>query len=367
MAWMRVSDTAAMYPPLLAIAEHPDADDRTVDEVFGWWTRLATLSAQHLTDYVVTFGVVLTVSGSKARADRLIALAVFAGLLTEVDLEGRRGVKLLDDPEFVHLKTADEIAWEKQRREDNGNPAITVLVRLRDGDACRYCGRVVRFTARRGKLAGTYDHRPPGEPADAERSVVSCAECNARRGNAPLEVADAAVPLLPPPSEPYFHRGTRTWLNGYTALLTENGLTPPPLVGEDVTDMKSGTELRRAPQAPAQTAQAATTRRATPAPQAAITRREDITAQAASSRRATPTEHRSDGVLTEPVKFRQVAGVRQTETPGRDGTGRVGPARVGPVLDGTARSTLPSSERSGSRRRGRRGGRNRQNQQRGTT
>ncbi|MCR6703138.1 MAG: hypothetical protein NVV66_00015 [Cellulomonas sp.] len=95
---MRVSDTAAMYPPLLTIAEHPDSDDRSVDEVFGWWTRLATLFAQHQTDYVVTFGVVLTVSGSRARADRLIALATFAGLLTEVELEGRRGVKLAGRP-----------------------------------------------------------------------------------------------------------------------------------------------------------------------------------------------------------------------------------------------------------------------------
>ncbi|MCR6703139.1 MAG: hypothetical protein NVV66_00020 [Cellulomonas sp.] len=90
---------------------------------------------------------------------------------------------------------------------------------------------------------------------------MSCAECNARRGNAPLEVADAAVPLLPPPSAPYFHRATRKWLHGYTALLGENGLTPPPLVDEDVLDMKAGTELRRASDAQAQPVQAATPRR----------------------------------------------------------------------------------------------------------
>ena len=35
MPWLKMSDTAAMHPIVLAVAEHPDADERSVDEVFG--------------------------------------------------------------------------------------------------------------------------------------------------------------------------------------------------------------------------------------------------------------------------------------------------------------------------------------------
>ncbi|EYR64668.1 hypothetical protein N866_07105 [Actinotalea ferrariae CF5-4] len=381
MAWIKVSDTAAMYPALLAVAEHDDADERSVDEVFGWWCRLAILSAQHWTDYVVTFAVVLQVSGTRARADRLIGMAQFAGLLSPVDLEGRRAVKLLDDPEFVHLKTAEEKAWEDQRKADNGNPAITVLVRHRDGDACRYCGKVVRFTARRGKLAGTYDHRPPGQPADAERSVVACSECNARRGNAPLEVADATLPLLPAPEHPYYHRTTRKWLHAYGALLAEHGLTPPPIQTEEIKDLRVGTQLQQPDPAPAGGVRPVTdpapAKDVRPAPDPApaqdvrpVTQRPADSAPAKDVRPApadAPQRHpgdrpprsarrRGERAPADPVKSGQVRGIQRTETPGRDGTGRDGPGLEGTGRAGTAAAPPgpPPPSRSRRRRRGRR-------------
>lgn len=381
MAWIKVSDTAAMYPALLAVAEHDDADERSVDEVFGWWCRLAILSAQHWTDYVVTFAVVLQVSGTRARADRLIAMAEFAGLLSPVELDGRRAVKLLDDPEFVHLKTAEEKAWEDQRKADNGNPAITVLVRWRDGDACRYCGKVVRFTARRGKLAGTYDHRPPGQPADAETSVVACAECNARRGNAPLEVADASLPLLPVPEHPYYHRTTRKWFAAYSALLTEHGLTPPPIQPEEIKDLRVGTQLQRPDTAPAMdvrpgAAQAADTapqrvrpaasadtapERARPAPDTAPHRvrpavddEQRPAGQRPRGRRRSPEER----APADPVRSGQIRGLQKSETPGRDGTGRDGPGLAGKGRAGSA-AAPPGARSSSSRQRRRRGRRGR--------
>lgn len=333
MAWIRVSDTAAFYPALLGVAEHDTADERSVNEVFGWWLRLATLSAQHLTDYVVTYAVVLQVSGTRAEADRLIALAEFAGLLATTTLDGgRRAVTLLNDPEFVHLKTSEEVAWEKKRREDNGNPGVTVLVRLRDGDACRYCGKVVNFRARTGKLAGTYDHRPPGQPADAERSVVACSSCNATRGNAPLEVADALLPLLPVPAEKYYHAGTRDWFQAYAALITEAGLTVPER-RPDQLNLRAGTVLQRPDTAPTTGVR----------PEAA----------------ATPPTSPQVTAPSEPDRTQVFSRQEARDGTGRDGTGRYGPVREGPGQAGTGRDGQVGARRRRGRR-GRRGGRSTQ-------
>ena len=41
--------------------------------------------------------------------------------------------------------------------------SIIVPVRWRDGDACRYCGKVVNWADRKGGKGGTYDHRMPGQ------------------------------------------------------------------------------------------------------------------------------------------------------------------------------------------------------------
>ncbi|MDK8351148.1 hypothetical protein QP786_04185, partial [Gleimia europaea] len=56
MAWVRVGDTAGTDPSLMAVMEHPKADERTINEAFGFVLRLATLSGAHFTDYVVDRG-----------------------------------------------------------------------------------------------------------------------------------------------------------------------------------------------------------------------------------------------------------------------------------------------------------------------
>ncbi|WP_182112902.1 hypothetical protein [Actinotalea sp. JY-7876] len=336
MAWLRLGDTAATYPALLEVAEHPEADEGSVDEVFGFFMRVAAQSAQHphATDYIVTMATARLIGGTRARTERLIALAEPSGLMTPVEVDGRRVVQLLNDPDFVHIKTAEVIAWEKQRRADNGNPAVTVLIRMRDGDACRYCGKVVNFNARTGKLAGTYDHRPPGQPASPDTSVVACSSCNSARGDRPLEVADAELPLLPAPRHPYYSRSTRKWLNGYASLLAEHGLTPPPLQDESIADLKPGTPLQRPDTAP-DGVRPGSARPADPAPQ-----------------RVRPADAPTapDRDLPGPGRTRQDAWVQPTGTPGRDGTGRVGEG-----LDGEGREAAPPP--GGRRRRGRRGGR----------
>jgi len=349
MAWLRLGDTAATYPKLLECGDHPDADDSTVNLVFGWFLRIAAEAARHphATDYIVKMATARLIGGGRAATDQLIAFAMFGGLLTVVEIDERPVLRLLNDPEFVHIKTGEVLDFEKQRRSDNGKPEITVLVRVRDGDACRYCGRVVNFLARTGKLAGTYDHRPPGQPADAERSVVACSSCNATRKDLPLDVADELVPLLDPPRRTYYSISTRKWLHGHEALLSANGLEPPALADASFRNLAPGTELQH--------------------PETAPTRVRPGVAQPATVERPAD-DGRLSGARQEPDRpgpsqtGRQGDGDRETGT-GRAGPGRDGSGRDGTGLDGTggqARSAEagPSSSRPRTRR-SRRGGRNR--------
>lgn len=370
MAWIRLGDTAATYPKLLEVDEHPDADESSVDEVFGWFIRIAAQSAQHphRTEYIVTMATARHIGRTRARTDRLIGFASFAGLLEVVEMEdGRTALKLLNDPEFVHIKTGEVLDFERQRRADNGKPEITTLVRMRDGDACRYCGRVVNFAARTGKLAGTYDHRPPGKPADAERSVVACSSCNSSRKDKPLEVADADMPLLDPPQLPYYSKDTRRWLNGHAPLLAAAGLTPPALADATFQNLTPGTVLQHADTAPERVRSAV----AQPADTAPQSVRPAIRASAAPLAGLAP-----DGLLSGPGGSRQDARVQATGSPGRDGPGRVGPGREGSgrAGPGAARSAGPavgdasplaSPRRNRRGRRGRGKGHNQPHQDRG--
>lgn len=215
MAWGRTGDTAANHPAALAVLEHDSVDDRLLNEVYGFIHRCSSQSAAHLTDYVINRGTAIQMAGM-SRAQALIEVAIFAGLLTEVEIEvngqPRKAYKIIDDPEFIHLRTREEIEFERQRKTDNANPALIVPVRLRDGDACRYCGLVVSFApgVRKGRLAGTYDHREPGKAATVDTYVVACGACNSARSDHPN--ADQTIPLLPVPIKPYYSKHTIAWI-----------------------------------------------------------------------------------------------------------------------------------------------------------
>lgn len=78
----------------------------------------------------------------------------------------------------------------------NDNELIRI-VRSRDGDNCRYCGRIVNWKDRRGAEGGTYDHvDPDAKPENVpENIVVACRACNSGKGRRTPELAGMA--LLP--------------------------------------------------------------------------------------------------------------------------------------------------------------------------
>lgn len=339
MPWLRIGDTAANHPIALAVLEASDADDRLLNEVFGFVTRCALQSTAHLTDYVISRGTAIQIGGI-SRVWALLDAAIDAGYLapTKVEVEGitRDAYKLLDDPDFIHMRTREEIEWERQRKTDNSNPALIVPVRLRDGDACRYCGLVVDFRPgqRKGRIAGTYDHREPGQAATIETYVVCCRACNAARGDSPN--ADAALPLLPEPTRPYYSAHTIEWIRT-NEWAKRNGIKPPrkgKAIAPGNPARSGATPANGSTTGPAPEVNGSTTRTSTGT----------TTAQPAPSGPAQSAQHHTGPDSPDPGKealnspntgsgrnpqIPQIDRLQDLETPGRVGSGRVGSAVAG--------------------------------------
>lgn len=227
MPWLKSGDNAATHPIVMRVAAFVMRvttkvleRDVAVNEVFGFVTRCALQSAGHTTDYVIDYGTVQMIGG--ARTDRLVELARKAGYLKPIRQGGLPAWRLVNDPDFLHMRLKEEIDWERQQRADNANPALVVPVRLRDGDACRYCGHIVNWRARKGNRNGTYDHREAGKSATVATLVVACGACNAGRRDDPN--ADERYPLRPAPSNPYYSEHSAAYLteHGHLVAHTED-------------------------------------------------------------------------------------------------------------------------------------------------
>ena len=368
MPWLRTGDTAANHPIALAVLEDPAADDRLLNEVFGFVSRCALQSTAHLTDYLVSRGTAIAMAGM-SRVNVLVDVAIDAGYFSpaEMIVDGipRPAYKLIDDPDFIHMRTREEIEWERQRQSDNSNPALVIPVRLRDGDACRYCGLVVDFRHRRGRIAGTYDHREPGREATIETYVVACKGCNSKRGNNPR--ADVETPLLPEPLKPYYSPSTIEWLKA-NDWAKRNGIKPPrkgktiepgkpaPTATQSGATPANGSTSGPAPGSETDptgeaaqpgngstTGQAGTEKGSTGARNA-----EKLVKSAQKKHTKTPPESpltSANAVSAGYLQIQQNARLSDLETSGRDGTGRDGTGRDGsPTLTATTHTThMPPS------------------------
>lgn len=260
MPWLKAGDNAATHPVVMrpiawfvGCIDQVFEGDVIVNELFGFMTRCALQSAGHTTDYMLEYGTMLMLGGT--RTDVLIKHALRAGYITKTKSR-LVTYKLIDDPEFLHIRLRAEIDWEKQQAADSSNPALTAPVRFRDGDACRYCRKIVWFKSRKGGRAGTYrrvdggqmDHRTPGAAAQSpDDLVVACGSCNPGRKDGG-EAAEPRYPLQPPPLNPFYGPETAAFLanHGYIVTATEDlepgtwlpgttpsdpatsGTTPPP-------------------------------------------------------------------------------------------------------------------------------------------
>jgi len=310
----------------MAVDGDARAEDWSLNEVAGFVFRCYLQSAGHMTDYIVDFGTVKLLGNG--RHDQLVDLAVRAGLMTLVSGSGRRRVwRLLEDPEFVHVQLRAEVEWNRQRDRDRKNPSLTLPVRRRDGDACRWCGVVVSWTARRGGRSGTYDHLHPGQPATVETYAVCCGSCNSRRKADPF--ADEKQPIRPASLSPIYSRETLRLL---LTMFRPDDLPSYTLLDPD-------------------TAAPAATRTSAPA--------------ALSGAIPGPVQPQALQDVPGSVEFPSSRQESSVETGATEaGSGRVGSgrARSGQARDGSARgrvgaeATHPTPNPGPPRRRGRRGG-----------
>jgi hypothetical protein len=216
----------------MEVAGYRGADERTVNEVAGWLFRCAFQSAAHMTDYVIDVGTAYMLGGS--RTAELTRMCVRAGLLTAAQRNGTRVYRLIADPEFIHIKLREEVEWERQQRNDTRDPALTVPVRRRDGDNCRWCGVLVQWRGRKSRRTAVLDHLVPGQAGTPETMHVACWGCNSSRKDNPQW--DDDHPLRPAPAAPRY--GVHT-----AAFLTDNGY---PTVANVTSDQARAPEAENA-------------------------------------------------------------------------------------------------------------------------
>lgn len=239
MPWIRSGDNAATYPALMRTAGDRRADERTVNEVAGFVFRCAFQSGAHMTDYVIDAGTAYMIGG--ARTDELLRLCVKSGLFEATTDRGMRSWKLLEDPEFIHIRLRKEVEWERQQRNDTRDPALKVPVLRRDGDQCRWCGVVVQWRGRTTKRTGTLDHLEPGQPGTPATMVVACKGCNSARQDNPQWQDDH--PLRAAPAAPLYGPLTAEYL-------TDNGYPTEATTGAQVAQQQAQTRRASADPAP---------------------------------------------------------------------------------------------------------------------
>lgn len=202
MSWLRLSDTVAYDPRTLAPLERDDADERLVDECFGFSARLAAECGSKETDGRASRAMALTLAGSVARMNHLMGILSDAGVWRP---HPSGGWELVSDAGYLHLRAQDEIERDRIRGRDSRDDLLTVPARLRDGDNCRYCGAAVNWSDRKSLRGATWEHvNIANQPTRLEEFVVACFGCNREPSN--------RGELLPPPKKPRYGVKTREFV-----------------------------------------------------------------------------------------------------------------------------------------------------------
>ena len=357
MPWLKVSDKFAMHPLLMGrLRATPGADDRTTNEVVGFVTRCAAESSGYLTDYYIEVGTAIAVGG-ETRYKALLRQATDAGLLAKEGTGRTARYRIVEDDELFHIRSREDVMWDRQRDRDRRNPELTMPVLARDGDVCRYCSKVVIWKDTRSGRGGTFDHGNPGEPATVETYFVSCRTCNSKRQDNPSR--DVDVPRTPTPTHPYFSPASKT-KERLEKYFGRPFVSASRLPDEDNAHPRPGTQPDHAP----------ATTSATPVEQATPPR--DTAPSATPSDSGWDTAHPATPAPEWAASPPPDQGPTQTTVeppwsrggrPGRDGTGSAGAGRDGtgaPAPHGGAVGDQPSPAPTQRRRRSPRGKRSQQ-------
>ena len=357
MPWLKVGDQAAFHPVVTAPLEQDDADDRLINELFGFVARCAVAAAAHELDYIVPIGTARQIAGL-SRASQLIDAAVAAGYFSRVLLEGKPALKLVEEEDLFNMILKDERAWKNQRRNDQRNVELTVPVRLRDGDACRWCSKIVDWNDRKSGRAATYDHLRPGHAATTDTFVVCCKACNSARQDDPAWNGT----LRKPPAKPFYGAATVSFLAKYGKTVAPSVARPEVVDAPSETNgttQDKGDGSAPGPQATATSGLQGNGSASGPqgngsasGPQATATSGLQGNGSASGPvTESTPgpprVERPTDAKPPPPDQDlipSQISGVSDLDMPGRDGTGQVRSGRDGPDQAVPGRAVRPGSD-----------------------
>ncbi|MHD0233621.1 HNH endonuclease [Corynebacterium diphtheriae] len=207
MAWSRVGDNIATHPLMSRLLTSCEFNHALKNEAFGALVQLTTVSAAHLTDYIVEYGLMAQVA--PGREKQLIDVLVDAGMLFRDEEDGRKVLRIVDDNELLHNRSRDEVEIDRRRSADKRNPELIPAVRYRDGDQCRWCGRTVDWRDRKGGRAATIDSLNEHRNSTVDTLVVACKTCNSKRR------AGEELRLMPIPTREkvYYTDHTIDWIN----------------------------------------------------------------------------------------------------------------------------------------------------------
>lgn len=226
MSWLKQSDVSANHPLVLRVLEMDEADDRLLNEMYGWVNRCATQSAAFDRDYIVEVGTAKQMAGL-SRYKELLKAALSCGIFEEKEIEEngsmRRVLKLVEEEDLFHMILKSDKEREKNRRADTYDLAKKGAIIKRDGAECRWCGRMVTFgNDRKSIKAGTIDHLDPkdldnSDPTPIDRLVVACTSCNSSRKDGGFWDKE----LRPAPRTPYFTADAAAWLRDKAGILVK--------------------------------------------------------------------------------------------------------------------------------------------------
>lgn len=184
MPWVRIDENAMDHPKIGGLP--PGA--------FVLWVQGLAYCQRHLTDGFISnaFMRVLTAFSPKRR-DNLLS----AGLWDKAD----GGITVHDYLQWNDSR-ADVLEarrFAKLRMALVRDPELRRAIQTRDGQWCRYCGKTVNWSDRKGARGATYDHIIPGGPDDLSNLVTACRGCNSRKRDRTPE--EAGMSLLQPRSD----------------------------------------------------------------------------------------------------------------------------------------------------------------------
>lgn len=197
MAWFEAHDTMARHPKTLKLARLLNMERRyavgLLHDLFSWGLYAAGKNGELSGLTAADIAQALDYSPKKAGA--VVAALVESGYLDQTE-DGYSIHDWYDYAGKLNERREDEKAYKARRYSLYNDMRLIKAVRARDGDFCRYCGKKVNWSDKRGVDGGTYDHVDPDGDNSLENIVVACRSCNSKKQD--RTPAEAHMILLPP-------------------------------------------------------------------------------------------------------------------------------------------------------------------------